>query len=460
MKRRNRISNRIFELLTILIFCLTIVVFGILFFALPKKGYSNFEKRGLEKFPKFSVEALIKGTYTDSITKYVSDNFAFRENFVKLSGSLESVRGIRPGNVKIYSLDNSSNKIAQCIDEPLKKVRKSLPGVKILSLGQENVVDFNEVVENSDIYNNLKEEEIKGEQVGSLYVFNDTALEIFYGNESCCIDYANIVSTYKDLMPENVKVYSMVVPTHFEFALPKSEKDIGTKQKPFIDKIYESVNPSVITVDAYSKIKADYLAGNYMYFRTDHHWTARGAYSAYLAFAKSANFSPTPLSDFEERMVDEFLGTFYPASKYDKNLGDNPDFIKFYAPTNNIEVIDTIYENGNIKTVKGALVYKSVSHISDGYLVFMNGDKPLVTVTTDAGTGRSILIFKESYGNAFIPFLTQNFDTIYIADIRSFPYNAVDFAIQKGVTDVLFINNIMTSCSPPRISNYLSLMNK
>jgi hypothetical protein len=90
----------------------------------------------------------------------------------------------------------------------------------------------------------------------------------------------------------------------------------------------------------------------------------------------------------------------------------------------------------------------------------MGGDIPVSITETDANTGRSIIVFKESYGNAFVPFLTRNFDKIYVADIRTFPFNAVNYVTENGITDVLFLNNTITSCSPPRIKNYLDLMTK
>ncbi len=459
MKKNNKFTKRLFELLTIFIFCSVTIIFGILFFILPKEEYSQAEKRYLERFPKFTIESLADGTYTDSITKYVSDNFVLREALVELSGSLEDKRGIRLGDVKLYSSSADTSKKAASIDKPLKRVKKSLFGLETNALGDEerSKINFNSVVENSDIYANLKDDEIKGQQVGALFIIGDTALELFYGNNSYCADYASIISSYKQSLPQNINVYNMVVPTHFEFGLPeKYRSEVGTRQKPFIDHIYSNLDPSVISVDAYSQMEKDYNAGNYMYFRTDHHWTARGAYSAYLAFARTAGFTPTPLSDFEERMVDKFLGTFY-TSTYDKKLSENPDFIRFYAPTNTYTMVN-YDENGSISNSDATLVYTGVKGDYNGYLVFMGGDKPLSKITTDAGTGRSLLVFKESYGNAFIPYLTRNFDTIYVADIRTFPFNAVDFAVENGITDVLFTNNIMTSCSPPRIRNFLDLM--
>ncbi len=460
-RRKKKLIFNIFSALTVFLFASLLIVTCILFFVVPKKDYSIVEKRKLTEWPKFSFSSLADGTYTDNITKYVSDNFVFRENLVELSSNLEDKRGIRIDGVKFYDNNSSSEmSVKKSIDEPLKRIKKLSMGEETPLLGEEvkATIDFMKGLQNIDIYEGLDEAEIAGQQAGPLFLVGKTALEIFHGDSAIAADYVNIINNYRLAVPSEVNVYDMIVPTHFEFGLPEKYKgEVGKPQKPFIDEIYANLDPSVITVDAYSKIKKAYDRNEYLYFRSDHHWTALGAYRAYEAFAKSAGFTPTPLTDFENRRVDEFLGTFY-SSTYDKNLKSSPDFVSFYAPTNEYTV--TNYRENGVDTYNGTLVYKKVSNISHGYLVFMGGDIPLSVIETDADTGRSLLVFKESYGNAFVPFLTKNFDKIYVADIRTFPFNAVNFVSDNGITDVLFLNNVITSCSPPRIKNYLDLMNK
>ncbi len=459
MRKKKKLIFRIFSLFTVFLFVTLIIVTCLLFFIAPKKDYSVVEKRNLTPFPEFSFSSLFDGSYTDNITKYVSDNFVLREKLVSLSSEIENLRGIRIDGVKLYSDDaNAIINTPDSIDEPLKQIKKLHLGQETPLLGEEMkaTIDFFKDLKNIDIYEGLDEAEITGQQAGPLFLVGKTALEIFYGNSTIAQDYVNIINNYRLSIPSDVNVYSLVVPTHIEFGLPEKYKnEVGKPQKPFIDEIYSSLDSSVITVDAYSKIQEAYKNNEYLYFRSDHHWTALGAYRAYQAFAESALFTPTPLTSFEQRKVDEFLGTFY-SSTYDKNLKENPDSVLFYAPKNEYNV--TNYRENGIDTYAGTLVYKKVSDISHGYLVFMGGDIPLSVIETDANTKRSLLVFKESYGNAFVPFLTSNFDKIYVADIRTFPFNAISFVSDNNITDVLFLNNVITSSSPPRIKNYLDLM--
>ena len=469
MKKNNKRSlviRIIFQTFTVFIFISFITVFGIIFLVSPKDTYSEIEKRKLMEFPKFSLHQLAKGDYTDNLTRYVSDNFAFRDTLVDLGFKLEDKRGIRAEGIKIYSSENNTQQIISKTDNnktvdgyirQIKSIKPLLPSAKPgETLPVHLTVDL--MVDNAELYKNLDAEDIMGEQRGALFMVKNTALEIFYGNSGVAKDYSNLLNTYKNAVGNDVTVYNLVIPTHFEFGLPKKYKEkVGKPQKPIIDEIYENLDSSIITVDAYSVIKNHYAKGEYLYFNSDHHWTSLGAYRAYTAFSKQAHFPATPLNSFEKKTIQEFLGTFY-TSTYDKNLKENPDRVDYYIPKCNYEV--TNYRADGINTYKGVLLYENIQNISSGYLVFMSGDIPLSVIKTDNNTGRSILVFKESYGNAFIPFLVSNYDTIYVADIRTFPFNAINYVKENNIKEVLFINNIMTSCTPPRVQNYINLLSK
>ena len=86
-------------------------------------------------------------------------------------------------------------------------------------------------------------------------------------------------------------------------------------------------------VDAYSKLEAH--KDEYLYFRSDHHWTALGAYYAYTAFCESAGLKAEPLSKFESGEYTGFLGSLYSAIKaypQSQALADNPDTVQFWRP--------------------------------------------------------------------------------------------------------------------------------
>ena len=86
------------------------------------------------------------------------------------------------------------------------------------------------------------------------------------------------------------------------------------------------------------------------------------------------------------------------------------------------------------------------------YSVFLHGDLPLTHIKTKANTGRKIVVVKESFGNAFSPFMVSHYDEVFVVDQRYFQLGLIDFIQQNGVTDLLFINNIFAANTDIRIN--------
>ena len=76
--------------------------------------------------------------------------------------------------------------------------------------------------------------------------------------------------------------------------------------------------------------------------------------------------------------------------------------------------------------------------VSASYTVFIGTDDCIFQADTDVDNGRVLVIFKDSFGNALVPFLTNSFSTIYLCDFRYFNTNAAAFVENVGATDVVF----------------------
>ncbi len=300
---------------------------------------------------------------------------------------------------------------------------------------------------------------LKGDKRDTIYIIGDTAYEYFRGNIKSSNDYINVINTYAKYIPENINIYTLVIPTHPEFGLTGADRSVSNDQKPILDHIGNNLDARVIFVDPYAKLQAAYNNGEYLYFRTDHHWTIRGAYCAYAEFCETAGITPVPSEDYEKGVIEPFLGTFYSASGREQALANNPDYVEYFMI--DIPCTVTRYSTDNLSsTSKGKLYYKSVRGTSNGYLSFMGGDFPYVHIKTENTNGKKLMIFKESFGNPLIGLLAPHFEEIHVADIRYFPLNSVNFITQYGITDVLFCNGIMSANSKARINDLLELMNK
>jgi hypothetical protein len=92
---------------------------------------------------------------------------------------------------------------------------------------------------------------------------------------------------------------------------------------------------------------------------------------------------------------------------------------------------------------------------SNKYMVFLSGDNPLSVIDTDLDNGRKILVFKDSYGNAFIPYLTSHYDEIHIIDPRHYKKGAVTYAKEHDIKEVLFLNSAVLISSNKGFANYI-----
>ena len=440
------------------VFLVVIAIMGLAAVFLPKPTVSEYEKRELEKFPSFSIESLFSGEYTEKLDLFFADTFPAREKFVELAAGVEEARGVRIDDVKIHeavtptpSVQPEPPKEEIVLEKPTETTQqpeKPSEETPVVAPGEE----AKEEAKGEETPSVAETDEVEGEQRGSVFIYKDMALPMFGGNKYACDRYAAALAKYQDALGDSVQIYNLVIPSSIEFYLPKKYKDKGitADEKENIDYIYAQMNPGIKTVDAYSSMMEAKENGEYIYFRTDHHWTVRGAYAAYEAFCKEANFEPIPLESMEKHVIENFVGTLYGQTQ-DTVLRDNPDYVEYFVPPMETETYRYI-KNQPYTPYASTIFADYATGGGNTYSVFLHGDLPLTHIKTKANTGRKIVVVKESFGNAFSPFMVSHYDEVFIVDQRYFQLGLIDFIQQNGVTDLLFINNIFAANTDIRIN--------
>lgn len=93
----------------------------------------------------------------------------------------------------------------------------------------------------------------------------------------------------------------------------------------------------------------------------------------------------------------------------------------------------------------GYVISSKVSN-KNKYLAFISGDTPLMHIKTDVGNGKKIVVIKESYGNAFVPFLVNHYEEVYVVDPRKYSgkdkpdFDLPAFVDEHAIDDVLVID--------------------
>ena len=278
----------------------------------------------------------------------------------------------------------------------------------------------------------------------ALLINGDTAYEYYNFVRPVADGYIATVNRAAQLLNGKATVYDIIVPTSMGITAPERlTATVNTSdQKKAIDYMYAGMR-GVKTVPLYDVLKGH--RDEYIYFRTDHHWTALGAYYAYLQLMTVKDAAAVPLTSFIERPFPGYLGSFYTTSKKLPQLAANPDTVYAYQPpsTNAALITDAPGKSFN------ADIISDMTRSSGKYLTFIKGDHPLTYIKNPTLTDGSVcILIKESFGNAFAPFLVEHYEHLYIVDYRYIAKvdnrGLVQFCNEKGgtTTDVIFMNNI------------------
>lgn len=446
------------------LFCAVLAAISAAAVFLERPKVSLTENRELEKLPEFTLESYLSGEFASKLDKYFTDTVPFRDKLTEYAAVLENARGIpspqfygveivndgSTEETEIETFPTERNDPASAETEPpvltAPAAEQTIPDTvrtetvtetaapdasetTVTENDEEFVGDINDFLNNGILVNGV---DMYGEKAGIM---------LFGGNKKQGKRYAETISAYKRALGDSVNVYNLVVPTSVEFYLPKRYSKFSNSEKEQIDFIYGELTDGVIPVDAYS-VLAEHK-DEYIYFRTDHHWSDLGAYYAYTAFCDAIGQTPPPLDSYTVKTKEEpYVGSLFGYTT-DITLKNNPDTFTYYMTKSDFRGESFYYDT--LASAGANMIYHEYASGSGMYSMFLGSDSMHIKITTSAGTGRKIVMFKESYGNAFAPFLIDSFDEIYIIDIRYFGRNAVDYIKQVGATDVLFINNIFAA---------------
>ncbi len=309
-------------------------------------------------------------------------------------------------------------------------------------------------------------------QKSSLLVSRNTVMEVFIKNPSAEKKYVQMLNTLADEFKDK-KIYSMLVPTQLTFCEPVYA-NIQDSQKETIDYIYTHSDERINKVDAYDMLKEN--KDKYLYFRTDHHWTVMGAYYGYCAFLKSAsgdgNYEiktekkddPFRLEEFEnivpdgleKHTVNDFYGSLY-AQADTPSL--SPDTVEWYDtdPNGKVTIKHYGFEDGKPISYDGKLFDTDKKN----YSVFLSGDHQLSVIdNANVRNGKTILIIKDSYTNAFVSWLTNNYERIILLDPRAYRGGIKDVVEKYNPQEIMVMNYIFTSTFEDYSETIMDLIKK
>ena len=291
------------------------------------------------------------------------------------------------------------------------------------------------------------------------------ALEPFHGAASGGTWYSDALNSYPRKIDSSVRFYSMIIPTSCEYYLPEKASSWCSQEKPVMENIRKHLSDSIVWVDVYTPL-ADHK-DEATYARTDHHWLPLGAYYAAKEFARVAGVPFRDLADYRAMTVHGFVGSMYYYS-HDIRVKNSPEDFTYYVPRNSTYTTTYVEHRmgkggkvlGLSDKFQGPFFVQHKQGSSGAYCTFMGGDYRTTYVKTQADNARKLLIIKDSYGNALPAFLFSSFEEIYVVDFRYFTRNIATFISDRGVTDVLFANNMQHAYARGTAAKVAALLDK
>lgn len=242
---------------------------------------------------------------------------------------------------------------------------------------------------------------------------NEAILENFIKNTDKTV-YAAIAPNACEIFPELVPAGALHV---------NQKKEISA----FYEQLSNIENCRVVDLEAaLSEHREEQL-----YYKTDHHWTTGGAYFAYQEICRQMGSIPVDLTTLNEHQVLDFYGTLY--AKY-KGFGAEPDIITYY----DIPIVSLASSAGT----KDGLYDMDKTKIYDKYAMFLYGNDGVCTIQAEnAGNGKELVVFKDSYANCMVPFLTYQYDIITVVDLRYFGESVKELLQESESADILLLYN-------------------
>lgn len=363
------------------IFAVFLAFFITISVAKPSKDFSEEENRALQERPDVEWDAVIEGEFQKAYEDYLSDQFPGRGFFVSLKTGIRKMLGKRDIN-GVYFGDNGYL---------IEKYADS---------------DFDEeTVDDNEWYLS-----------GFLADMADT-----FGEEHVlCMFVPSKGTVLRDNLPGTAVPY-----------------DTAYVQKGLKEYLEDEDVPADIVVDLTDVLQKHNT--EYIYYRTDHHWTTLGAYYAYDRYREFYG-QTAPEQDAYTRTVvsDSFSGTTYDKVQW-KTKADEitrwelAEQGKVTVDFDDGEMIwDSFYDDDQLKG-------------KDKYSYFLGGNTAKIHIATEVGNGRTLLLLKDSFSNSFVEFLARDYSDIYMIDLRYTNDNIYDLISditeENQITDVLVMYN-------------------
>lgn len=393
------------------LFALFISVFFLVDVFNSDRAFSEFENTSLAQKPAFSWSSFVDGSFGSKYVKYINEQFLGRDNWISMKAVADMGLGRIESHGVTYGDDHYLMEKLEIVEDQNYPANAGTNIVKQTSLDRSNGMVF------------------------SFLQMYDQPITF-------------------SLVPNSYAILEDEVPTGFP----------GANQQVYTQQIYQTLREAddqleiVDFSDALSQHKDEYI-----YYRTDHHWTTLGAYYAYVAYCEQKGLTPVSVEELEENKVEDFYGTFYSKAKRPSQPADTITWydvdVDEFAFVANLQQDKQLAQLGEVVQEDGlellrvdGMMDRRKFEVRDKYAAFMWGNSGYVKIKSShnlnhqEGKTSRLLLFKDSYANSMIPYLTYNYDEIIVVDLRYMAKSTKEL-MQEEFDDIFVMYNFSTYVS-------------
>ena len=393
---------------------------------------SEKENRMLAGFPKCSLETLLDGSLMSGVESYLSDGMFERDAIVDLTAAISERFSV--GKKEEASLEEQVASYAEDEESPAAATEPlTTPAAE-----QTGASPSAEPAEEAALH------------TGSLWRIktDGSRAEVYSFPVENLQNAIDVLNAYREILPENGNVFFTEVPFPGIGTSLQNGSYIGWGSD--VEEILnEHTREGVFSLSTLEVLEEHLLSGEYLYFRTDHHWTPRAACYTVRAFLAVLGIPSADYGDYKYYTYNDFAGS---GAQNGSSLRDTIDVLDPLLPTKSYLV--------------GASGEKDAPFMVTGrhsYLAYLSGTLgPWRRFETGADTGRKCLVISDSYGNCFIPYLMPYYDEVHSVDLRksyfdlaSGKWTVSEYAELNGIDDIYIILSTASSLNAGYMKNLL-----
>ena len=472
------------ELLQVL-FVVCLCVVGLISLFDENETVSMRENRMLKTFPAFSFSGLFNGSYLKEYEEAYNDTFPARESFIDAADGIRAVLTwegkdgvmgnalLSEGEETMSRAEAEALRLAEEAREAKEEERRA-EEVRLAQIAAEDEAERLRLEElaKQKIWPAFSDEgyEQFATQSKSRYVVLDTftegektvnrAMHVCAKSSRKAELILGSIRAVQNAFPDS-RLIPLLPPTAISFYGEERYRTGVYSERDWLELVYRNMPDGVIKPDFFSILEPHTDEDIYHY--SDMHWTQLAAWYVYdwLCEELELGESVKP-AELEAIVHRNFIGDL-------ASLVNCPSF--FRDPESNTAWLPKV--NTDLQVMYDCEVFpstwKEIPLIDDtiraeAHAVYLGGTPPFSVLKTDAGTGRTALVFRDSFANTLIPWLAHHYDQITIFDPRRVnigPGNVVlaqDYLAGETFDDVYVVQNIHNANASDYYVNFSRLL--